>query len=93
MLAVKNGSQVTFSSSCTTIHENYKLDFNKPSNAHSWSSHKSQIGEYIQVSPEVPRYYVGLVLQGGGCYDQWVPSIKVAASMNGYSDEIRGSLR
>ena len=87
MLAVKNGSQVTFSSSWARNHENYQLDFCQPSNAHAWCVYKSQIGESIQVSSEVARFWTGLILQGRGDNEQRVTAIKVAYSMNG-KDEV-----
>ena len=87
MLAVKNGSQVTFSSSFAQNHENFQLDFCQPSNAHAWCAYKNQIGESIQVSSEVARIYIGLILQGRGDHDQWPTTIKAAYSMNG-KDEV-----
>jgi hypothetical protein len=77
---VSSGAQVHFSTSQAT---NYFLDYYIAETHQAWTPTFNQVGEWIQVSSDHPRYWIGIVVQGRGDHASWVTSLKVAHTKNG----------
>lgn len=78
---VATGAHVSFSNFYQTadvslVH--YQLDHNN-----SWSAKNSQLGEWIQVSQEYPKFWTAVIMQGRGDCDQWVKTVKISYTLNG----------
>jgi hypothetical protein len=80
--AVGAGSLVSYSSCLDLNHTHYQLDY-AIGGYHAWCPKVSQLSEWIQVSCENPKFWIGLLTQGRGDCDGWIRSFKVAFTLNG----------
>jgi hypothetical protein len=53
-------------------------------------SKKAQIGEWIEISSDAPRFWTKIIMQGRGDGSQWVTSIKVKSKLNDSWSDVDG---
>ena len=81
MKAVASGCNVAYSSNHMGICDNYRLDSSHPI-CPAWSPSRDRIGQWIEVSCENPKYWTGVIIQGGAD-NYWTSSTLIAYSLNG----------